>query len=340
MEKSSLPDASLELVHPVYLDVPMMVSFLAALEGEGVAYEGESVSRKEEVEAREKAGSGRLGLPMISGFLGVDLSGRFRQSDEGTTTEETKVVREHTSASLFNLLRQKLQAENAFTEVSTVDAIPDLESGKLVELVGRAVGNPLQQILDAVHQMDPYLEAQEEEEAESIQAELDDVLPTLKGKKRSGSPSTAKPTDSQQEEAAGRAGELIAAGQKLTSDRRERKTLLMMREDVVGAEIRDLVLDDDAGLRAVLTLSKEFLTPQAEAQLLGGRFTVLGKVTNVLANGQAVNLTRRTALGLMGPKFAREMVEGFTETEEIDVEIGDPVVEGPAVQVLPLAVFI
>ena len=104
--------------------------------------------------------------------------------------------------------------------------------------------------------------------------------------------------------------------------------------------MRDLVLSGPADIRAVLTLSTEFLTPAAADRLLGGRFTVLGKVSRVLESGEAINLTRRTALGYAGPQVARALVTDFTSDQALFMEVGDPVVEPPAVQLLPLAVFV
>lgn len=67
---------------------------------------------------------------------------------------------------------------------------------------------------------------------------------------------------------------------------------------------------------------------------------MVGKVTRVLAEGETINLTRRTALGLGGPDLARQVVTDVTSDNEIFVDLGDPVVEPPAVQLLPLAVFV
>jgi hypothetical protein len=69
--------AALELVHPLYLDVPMMVSFLAALEGSGVAFEGEELATAGTTGSKTKEGGGRIGLPAIGALFGIDLSGRI-----------------------------------------------------------------------------------------------------------------------------------------------------------------------------------------------------------------------------------------------------------------------
>lgn len=98
-------------------------------------------------------------------------------------------------------------------------------------------------------------------------------------------------------------------------------------------------LDGPDDIRAVLTLSREFLHESSEDYLLGGHFTALGKVTRVLGLGDHINLTRRTALRLMGPEHTREMVAGINSDADVELDVGDPVVEDAGIQLLPLAIF-
>lgn len=124
------------------------------------------------------------------------------------------------------------------------------------------------------------------------------------------------------------------------SDEDTFRLLATMRQDLDCSSMRDLVLLGPEGVRAVLALSREFLTPAAADSLLGGRFAVVGKVTRVLDEEEMINLTRRTAIGLGGPDLARQIVNAFSNVEELFVEVGEAVIEPPALQLLPLAVFV
>lgn len=53
-----------------------------------------------------------------------------------------------------------------------------------------------------------------------------------------------------------------------------------------------------------------------------------------------VNLLRRTVLGAAGPDVARDVLKGAVQDGELQLETFDPTIHGPAVQVLPLAVFV
>lgn len=307
---------ALELIHPVYLDVPMLVSFVAAAEG-GFVFETEETETGATATDRTKDASarGRAGFPGFAALIGLDMSGRYGRKDQAQESRETKVVRQHTEASLFNLLRHELVATGQIMVVEREDHLKKIGIGDLVEVTGEVTGNPLQKMLDLFLQILPYFGY--------------DMNSIVKPKKprdqaRSGDPAV-------------RAG---SAQSDKFSEEDSFRMLATMRGDLDNSSMRDLVLLGPDGVRVVLGLSTEFLTKAAADQLLGGRFTVIGKVSRVLDAGESINLTRRTALGLAGPHVARQLVTDFTSDNDLFVEIGDPVVEPPGFQLLPLAVFV
>jgi hypothetical protein len=315
-ETKQSEEPTLQLVHPVYLDVPMLVSFVAAAE-DGFALESEQTEKGATAtdRSRETGGGARAGFPGLGALVGLDMSGRVRRGEQEQESRETRVVRQHTEASLFNLLRHTLITEGRIRVTERADELADIEIGALVEMSGEIIGNPLQQMLDFFLQILPYLGY--------------DLEALMKPKKRKDSSRSGNP--------AKRAGE--SATEELEEEDLFR-LLATMRGDLDSSSMRDLVLLGSEQVRAVLTLSTEFLTSAAADRLLGGRFRVIGKVTRVLDMGESINLTRRTALGLGGPDLARQLVTDFTSEQELFVEIGDPVVEAPAMQLLPLAVFV
>lgn len=308
-----------ELVHPVYLDTPMMVSFVAALEG-GVSYGAESTETQAQTDDRSRSGGGRLGIPLLSSLLSLDMSGRMASNTGEQHTEEVKVVRRHTEASLFNLLRHRLAADGQITRIEGADQLVQLEAGSLVEISGEITGNPLQQLFALLVKMMPYMGLDEEEIRNPKKK------PSQQGK-RSGNPARR---------AAAQQGDKSSED----DDGDGLRMLFIMKDDLEGASVRDVVLERADGLTAILTLSTEFFSDQTTDYVLGGRFTVLGKVTRVLSENEQINLTRRTALGIAGPETAQELVQEITAGSDFFIELSDPIVTPPAVQILPLAVFV
>ena len=113
--------------------------------------------------------------------------------------------------------------------------------------------------------------------------------------------------------------------------------------EILDTKVRDVVLISDEGLKAVLTLATEYIDESAEEYLQESSVRVLAKVTRIVKAGDdPINLTRRTALGLLERNQTTELInDARTAMEEgLHADISDPVVEGPAAQLLPLAIFV
>jgi hypothetical protein len=319
-----------ELVHPVYLDVPMAISFLAALEG-GVAFEDQSTTKTGTTRAKEREGKGGVRLPGFAALMGLgfDMSGRLATRAGEETSEEVVAVRRHTEASLFTLLRQQLRESGAVSPVRSATDLEHIEAGDLVECSGEALGNPLEQLLDLLAQVMPYTGVTPEDLEATVAGETEKKK---KNPRKSGNPAVAA-----------RAGEIEAEQEAALDEVREQARgmllALRMRNDLAAARVKDYLLRAQDGLSVVLTLSTEFFDQQTSEYLLAGEFKALGKVTRVLGPDDVINLTRRTAFGIAGPETYRDVVMGAAADIE-GVSVADPLVEAPALQMLPLAVFV
>lgn len=313
-EKKHDETDGLELVHPVYLDVPMLVSFVAAVEG-GVAFGSEETEKGATAQdrSREVAGRTKAGFPLLGALVGMDASGRYGRRDQEQESKETKIVRQHTEASLFNLLRHELEREGRITMIESKDQLEELEVGQLVEISGEIVGNPLEQMLELFLQILPYLGYDVEELTKPKKQKQKQAN---RENPRSGNPARRAAAN----ESLGNQG---GGNQDELSQEDIFGLFATMRQDLDKSSIRDLVLLGEKDLRAVLTLSTEFLTGTAAEYLLGGRFSVVGKLTRVLNEGESINLTRRTALGLGGPALVRGMVNDLRGTESLSGRGGD-----------------
>ncbi|MGY1808861.1 hypothetical protein ACI8AF_15945 [Blastococcus sp. SYSU D00669] len=113
-----------------------------------------------------------------------------------------------------------------------------------------------------------------------------------------------------------------------------------MADDMRSAPVHDVVIRVSEQLRVVLTVSSDFYSDTTSEYLRAGRFTALGKVTRVLGEEEAINLTRRTVLGVAGEKVVGELMEKVNSAEGFDLKVEDPIIKAPAVQILPMAIFI
>jgi hypothetical protein len=152
------------VLFPVYLDVPMMVSFLAALTG-GVTFEDQTTRRSAKGSDREVEGGAKLKLPGLGSLLGFDASGRMGRKDHGEEGEEVRAVRQHTAASLFNSLHRALHDDKLLRVIDGTGDLSNVVPGDVVEICGEFVGNPLEEVLAFVGRVLPYMDFAEGNEA-------------------------------------------------------------------------------------------------------------------------------------------------------------------------------
>jgi hypothetical protein len=306
------------LAHPVYLDVPMMVSFLAALEG-GVVISGEETST--ETGSRERMLSGKAGLrARLFGIGEAELAAEAtaQKRDESSFVSQTQ--RHHTAASLFNVLYGYLREDDQIVDVSAPQDLSEIRPGQLVEFSGAYLGNPLEDILAFFGALFPYIEPELPPEAQAPIQSPRSGNPARKGAAKVTASVASVPDDPEQNEGL--------------------KIIRMMARDLVTAPVHDLLFRTNDELEAVVTVASEFYTATTTENLRAGEFRIVGKVTRVLKDGESINLTRRTVMGAAGPDMARETIGEINDNKELSLAVANPIVNGPALQVLPMSIFL
>lgn len=324
--------AGYELAHPVYLDVAMMISFLAFLEGGVVTHEE---ATQKEAGARERVLKGRAGLrARLPWALDAEVGSEGSTQRRDEVSLESKSARQHTAASLFNLLYGYLKDDNQLVDLREPAQLEELRTGQLVKLTGEYLGNPLEDILAFMAAMYPYVAEQRKAQL----AAATEAAEQARKAQRSGNP--AKRTQAQ---AVGEPdlANAIAAVVEQSKDQQEFGIQMMLRmaEDISHAPVHDLLFRTSSELRAVLTVSSEYYSAEINEYLRAGQFRIIGKVTRIITGNSTLNLTRRTVLGVANPEIAQGLVAN-ARTEDFRLDVADPIVIAPAVQVLPMAIFI
>ncbi|HET9076063.1 MAG TPA: hypothetical protein VFN68_03960 [Acidimicrobiales bacterium] len=206
---------------------------------------------------------------------------------------------------------QWLDGAGAVTVGTAADAA-EVNPGDLVDLVGESQGNPLIRVLDFV--------------ATSMAA-LDDSRPeqAVRGARAR---TRATPVTGPDEGAA-------------TPEAQRLVTVLASaaRQDLRSAPVVDVVVVVDDDLPVILTVDRAVAGPGTEALLDSGRYRVIGKVCEVIGPGEGISLLRRTLLSATGLDGGRDMLAELA-AGGADLAMTDPVVEGPALAVIPLAILI
>lgn len=211
------------------------------------------------------------------------------------------------------LLRWLLDDAGA-VRVGTVDDLEGLEPGTLVDITAAACGNPLLTLLDFVGPTIPLV--------------LDSVP--------KGARSSSRATGSRPASTAGTGPD--AGGASPEEQRVLAEIVALAREGLRTCPVVDTVLITPEDLPIVAVLDRTAAEPATEALLQDGTYRFLGKVTAVLGADEEINLFRRSLLAALGSGAGSEIL-AQVEQAGADLELVDPVLEGPLLQLLPVAIL-
>jgi hypothetical protein len=308
----------------------MLISFLASLE-DGVSYRSEVAEHRATEREGEGEGRGKASLPGLATLLGLTLSaeGGYKRRSLKEEGVDSKFMREHTAASLFNRLRARLkETPDAVKYIGSPDSFGQLEGCVLAEMRGEIVGNPLNQILDLLSRIGPYIGIQLNDTSATPDVQPSSTRDHLGkgGKPRTTPTKTATPVN-------------VA-----NDDLNVTNFLRILKSEVDGSPVTDLLMQGTGEAKAILTVNREILSPEVSAYLVGSRVNVLAKVSSILPGGESLNLLRRTAFGYAGRAIAEEMIGNFdnimSTSGQVDLALTRAVINGPAIQLLPLAIYL
>jgi hypothetical protein len=95
-----------------------------------------------------------------------------------------------------------------------------------------------------------------------------------------------------------------------------------------------------AGGTVVVTLRTENLRDLTLSELHRNNVVVIGKVTRVIQEREAMSAFENYGMSLLEPETLREAFTKLSSTPGVVAKFSDVEVEGPAVQVLPLMIFV
>ena len=317
----------IDLVYPLYLDVPMKTSFVAALE-DGIAY-GRDVTqtsnRRRDV-AAEGEGKARAGLPSMGIFaslLSLDARGKITGDQEAGDEEEIKLVRKHTEASLFMRLRQMLKDDERVLQIREMDDLQKLKGAEhdyLEEVKGQVFRSPLSETLEAVFRILEMLGV-DPSRAQSSSPQAGVGKKQGKGQRRATPEPNAFALD-----------ERTQLGFQLMQRIRED----LAKSKVVDAVMRPSRVED---LTVVIALALEFLPEGTFENLLSGDFSVLGKLMGVVEGDEEISMYQRTVFSYLGSDVIDDTFTQLQNNSSLKLSQNPSSVGAPALQLMPLAIY-
>lgn len=299
--------SKVDLVIPVYLNQRIVFDLVAMLQ-DGISTVVKIQETQESNQKNEKEIEASFGLSqVISSLFRIDIQGSHKS--ENLEGHETRLIQDkiHTPASLFQKVRTLLKENGDLISENIEDAITP---GSMIEFKARLRRNPVIELMDV---MVPFMEL-----AKVIAAqEKKKAIPGIK------TPKEGKPPQNEIDP-------II-------------EQMKYFQDAVKSGFTLDVVTDELMfGYKSVITLEKAFLSDPSMADLVDGEFTVLGKVTRVIADESGtINLMRKSSIAPM-TKLLHPLLAQFTQAASpLNTIINQTEIEvkGPVIQVIPVAIF-
>ncbi|HCR96570.1 MULTISPECIES: DUF6414 family protein [Halomonas] len=292
------------LIVPVYLNQRMVFDLLAMLQG--------GISTVTAVTKQEGGESGSVGSASASLGLSEALSSLFRiglkaeieASDKSSTNNSIQEERVHTPASLFYQLRNTLSEKQLLKQIGEGSQI---NAGEIVEFTVKLKRNPIIEIMDTVTEM------------MSIAVLFED-----------------KPQNNSKGGKAGKG--------KSDENSQIKKQMEDFSKALKSGNTVDLTASNlPSGHKAVITVESLYLNDPVMSDLVDGEFKVVGKVVRSISDAsESINLIRKTALSRMPSHLLEQVFQQFAAlgtTQGFDIPELTMEIEGPAIQVLPIAIY-
>jgi hypothetical protein len=302
---TSVADEHLRLMVPVYLNQRVVFDLLAMLQDGIATVTKVSASEEKGKQAATEAGA-TFGLSKaLSSLLRINLSGKHARGSNEKTGESRDEERVHTPPSLFYKLRNLLHEKKL---IIGDNANVMFEPGQFVEFQTTLKRNPIVEVMDVMCDLMSMADA------------FTDHNPQAQSNKGKQSGSTK-------------------------TDHKKIKTQIQSFADKLKAgNTIDLTTENlKSGYKALLTAEIEYLNDPSMSDLVDGTFAVVGKVTRAVAGGQGtVSLIRKTVFSRLAPQLLQEMFSHLKAMEtQQQFKLPELIweIEGPVIQVLPIAIF-
>lgn len=298
----------MQLIHPIYLDVPMLVSFAAAIQG-GLSLEAEVTHEKEANKSGSADIGGKFGLSnLFSNLFEVSADANISGAMSGRNQETRHELKAHTEASIAILLYDEFRKSKGYLfQPKNAEELTKVAPGALVEVAGILEKNAVDTVIDYI-----------------------DAVNILSG--------LADQTQAPQQTGVKQNNKKLQPAQK-TMLENMRETL---DKDRKRTPISNVILrcSEPLDVNVVVTLRTANLRDLTLTELHKNNVRIIGKVTRIVKEGQSMSAFENYGMSLLNPVMLEELFGQITSSKDVVAEFSEVQVNGPAVQILPLMIFV
>ncbi len=302
----------IDLCIPIYLDQQIVFDLLAILE-DGFSQVNTVNTSTTGTKSNESKLCGSLSSVVL--HL-IDFSVDGNRSKKTTTEDSTNSSMEkiHTPSSMFSLLRLMLYDRKFVQTVKSLENLATLNSGDFVEFKANLRNNPLIDNLDRLKELSTYARIFSNEN-------------NNQSNKQSGKNASNNHLGKQNKEPF-----LFEKISGLLDDQKKSNS-----SEIVGSIVEEPKISVDVSSKTDCFICNDTYL------VMNGEFYVFGKVTQVLANkNEKINLLQKTVFRSIGEAALEKYLDIVNKMSNTDVNIPKVTtrIEAPAIQVVPIAIFI
>ncbi len=298
-----------DLIVPIDVDTNVLLDLLASIEG-GFSVVEKVTTRTAATSNSDKALSlqsgTEFGIPNVLSLLKINLGGSLTSKKGEETGKQTESERYHTYGSLLHRLRSHLDNEKIIKRLKDQESWDAIQSSEFIEVRGIFRPNPLADALQIIDRLMGLIHL-----------------------------------------FAGTQGNLPADKKKSNLDQKEignfSKFIKGIIADLEKENIRTFVVDliEPPMHKVVLSLFVEYLRDPTMTEIAHKEYCVLGKVVRKIGESEedAIDLLRGTGLGGIG-KQAIEQMAAMLQIQGMNLPKIETVIKGPALEIVPIAIFV
>ena len=307
------------LVVPIYIDVNALLDLLASIEG-GFSLVEKVTTRTAVTTTSDKSLTSEMGtefgVPNVLSLLKVRLSGVLSSTKQSEANEQKEAERYHTYGSLLYRLRAFLDDRTLIKRPGESDDVwRSVKPSDFVEVRGVFRPNPLTDSLERVDR-------------------LVGIFEILAG---SGLMSSSQPS-----------GKSSRKGQKGQNDKKLMKQIRQFLKgillDIERENIRTFVVEttEQNSFVTVALLFTNYLRDRSMTEINHKEYRLLGKVVRKIEKetDESIDLLRGTGLGGIGKETLDELWGAFNQLEGMNLPEIKSEILGPALEVVPIAIFV
>jgi hypothetical protein len=311
---------SIDLCVPIYLNQQIVFDLLAVLEDGFSTMSTIKTSDTESINQCDKVG-GSIGASNVFAFLGISIGGSQEHEKEMKGQTDISKERIHTPTSLFAKLRLTLNENKLLINLKTPDDLNQLSCGQFLEMRVKLKKNPLVDTIEAITEL----------------MEMAVLIEDMKGLEVPIEPSQKALQKDQKSK------------NKIITHHNPNKLLLDKINAMLNALTQSNSLElvgellDAPNVKAVLSTRIDYFNNRDASEIIDGEFRVIGKIIRIIDknSSESINLLRKTTFG----RLDLRVFEGFKNialnSQNQGIKLPDFISEvpGPAIQIIPIAIF-